>query len=608
MTGELSPAEFLTALYGIAPEGTFVNVSGYALNGSGYVFDKIGQRIWTDRIAAVPVEQIAGLEIEERDRWFCVQPRREPKRGGEANTAAVIAVFGDFDFADSSDGKDPERSFASLDDVRRFLPDRVPLAPSALIASGHGVHVYWFLAEAVDAGDGKLLLRRLNAFLQQQAHAAGRSLDPMKDLARVMRLPGSRNDKNLDDPRPVTVVELYPERRYGSDDFDFLPHASAVSVNPDTSGVTSTEVRDWTEQLPDGKAGRGRIDRWVKELQGADPGHPEEGRHPTAMRVLGWAAKDAGLGLVDFRMAAVELRVAFTGLFEDPEAAEADFNQMVANVAKYRVVEGESAAVQIHEPFPLGLRYTDTDNAERFLHLHRDKVRYVPAWRSWLVWNGTLWRRDPDAVLVTELAKAVSRRMFFDLGTATTMSEETRKKAARFATQSASASRIGAMVKLARGLPGVIVDHEELDADPWGLGVANGWLDLSTGTFHPPDPTKLMTLASEVAWETDAEAPRWGKALGEWLPDPDVRAYFQRLCGESIVGTVRDHLLVLIYGEGGNGKGTAIGTLARVLGPYFVVPHKSLLMKQHRDTHPTEKAALFRTRLAVAAEADSSSD
>ncbi len=65
---------------------------------------------------------------------------------------------------------------------------------------------------------------------------------------------------------------------------------------------------------------------------------------------------------------------------------------------------------------------------------------------------------------------------------------------------------------------------------------------------------------------------------------------------------------MLIYGEGGNGKDTAIGTLARVLGPYFVVPHKSLLVKQHRDTHPTEKAALFRTRLAVAAEADSSAE
>ena len=120
--------------------------------------------------------------------------------------------------------------------MRQFLAERVPLQASALIDSGHGVHAYWFLSEPVEPKAGKELLVRFDAFLQAQAREAGRDIDAMKDLARVMRLPGSRNDKDKDAPRPVTVAELHPSRRYGLDDFDFLPEIPAVSINPDTLG------------------------------------------------------------------------------------------------------------------------------------------------------------------------------------------------------------------------------------------------------------------------------------------------------------------------------------------------------------------------------------
>jgi putative DNA primase/helicase len=150
----------------------------------------------------------------------------------------------------------------------------------------------------------------------------------------------------------------------------------------------------------------------------------------------------------------------------------------------------------------------------------------------------------------------------------------------------------------------VLLDHELLDADPWALGIENGWINLKDGTFNQPDPGKLMTMQAPVTFVPEATAPRWEQGLAEWLPDPEVRSYFQRLVGEAVVGTVRDHLLVLIYGGGGNGKGTAIGTLAKTLGRYFVVPDKSLLISSKKDGHPTAKASLFRARLAVAAETD----
>jgi P4 family phage/plasmid primase-like protien len=268
---------------------------------------------------------------------------------------------------------------------------------------------------------------------------------------------------------------------------------------------------------------------------------------------------------------------------------------------------GDPATISIvgapAKTFSADLRYTDTDNAERLMHLYADRLRYVMAWRSWLVWTGKVWQRDPDAVLVHELAKDVSRHLYLEIAADPSAAS---KDLISWAKASAGVAKIRAIEILARGMDGVIIDHEELDADPWAFGVANGWFNLRDGTFHPPNPAKLMTMATSVTFDPNATAPRWEQALTEWLPDPEVRRYLQRLCGEAIVGTVRDHLLVLLVGDGGNGKGTFIDTLAKALGPYFIVPHKSLLTLTRSDTHSTEKAALFRRRLAVAAETEGS--
>lgn len=246
---------------------------------------------------------------------------------------------------------------------------------------------------------------------------------------------------------------------------------------------------------------------------------------------------------------------------------------------------------------------TDVDNAERLRILHGDRVRYVHAWGTWIVWDGRRWVRDPEGVMVGELAKDVSRRLFEDLASGDFPADR-RRQLANWAAQSAGRSRISAMVSLARGLDGILIKHEDLDADPWALGVVNGWVDLRTGRHHPPDPHKLMTMQAGTSDVPGAAAPTWEKALAEWLPDPDVRDYFQRLCGASLVGQTKDHLLVIVWGPGGNGKSTALGAIGAVLGDYFVVPHRSLLVTDRHPQHATVVATLFRARMAVASETE----
>lgn len=245
--------------------------------------------------------------------------------------------------------------------------------------------------------------------------------------------------------------------------------------------------------------------------------------------------------------------------------------------------------------------FTDTANAGRLAELHGSSIRYVALWKTWLVWERQRWVRDDGGVRVAELAKDVGRNLL-------RIASETRdrdraEKLGKWGTNSLSAARIGAMVQLARGISGLMVEPDQLDRDPWLLGVQNGVVNLQTGELQEASPADLMSMQAPVEWADDAEAPRWEQAMREWFPDPAVCAYVQRLVGTALVGKQKEHLFVVHYGSGANGKGTFMRALFRMLGPYAVVPHMSLLLQTKHEQHSTVKASLYRTRLAVASEA-----
>ncbi len=250
-----------------------------------------------------------------------------------------------------------------------------------------------------------------------------------------------------------------------------------------------------------------------------------------------------------------------------------------------------------------GLTLTDTGNSSRLIHLHGDRLRFIPSWGRWIVWppDGTgRWIVDHRDVHVRELAKDVGLALKQQAAIET--DGDAAKRLFAFGLKSLSAAAIRSMVELARGIEGVVLDHEELDTDGWLLGVRNGVIDLETGEIRDSDPADLMTLQAPVEYDPAAEAPRWRQAMGEWFPDPDVRAYVQRLSGAACVGEQLDHVFVIHYGAGRNGKGTFVRALQAVLGPYAAVPHLGLLVQQKYQQHDTVKADLFRARLAVASE------
>lgn len=248
------------------------------------------------------------------------------------------------------------------------------------------------------------------------------------------------------------------------------------------------------------------------------------------------------------------------------------------------------------------LTLTDTGNSERLAARHGDRLHFIPEWSKWLVEEEGFWTLDHEDVQVRELAKDVGRQL--KQQAADEPDADRAKKLFKWGLRSLSSGRIGAMVNLARGIGGIPLDYQQLDADGWLLGVENGVVNLETGRLRAAEPDDLITRRCPVPFDPEAEAPRWEQAMREWFPDPELRDYVHRVAGAALVGRQQDHVLIIHYGPGANGKGTFVRALLNVLGDYAGVAHLSLLVQQKHSEHDTVKADLFRKRLAVASETE----
>jgi hypothetical protein len=137
-------------------------------------------------------------EAVSADVYMSVHPvmcRRPPaERGRIEDVAAINCLFAEFDAKD----------YGSKDEVRAHLETVAALWPSIIVDSGGGWHCYWLLEQPLhlsDSGDRKEAARLQAQFVRAVGGDVG-----AKDLARVLRLPGTQNAK-YDPPRSVTVLE-----------------------------------------------------------------------------------------------------------------------------------------------------------------------------------------------------------------------------------------------------------------------------------------------------------------------------------------------------------------------------------------------------------------
>ena len=198
------------------------------------------------------------------------------------------------------------------------------------------------------------------------------------------------------------------------------------------------------------------------------------------------------------------------------------------------------------------LDLTQTSNGRLLVFMFGAHIRYCYPAKKWFIWDGARWQED-NAGVMARAAKKVAEQV---RALAARASEETaRRQLLQWARQSQSVGEQEAMLKQARSEPGIAIQPEDFDRDPWLLGLPNGTLELKTRTFRPARPEDYITKVCGVEYDPAARCPHWAAFLKTILPSDPVRWYFQKLLGISLTGDTSDQGFYILWGSGANGKG-----------------------------------------------------
>jgi putative DNA primase/helicase len=161
---------------------------------------------------------------------------------------------------------------------------------------------------------------------------------------------------------------------------------------------------------------------------------------------------------------------------------------------------------------------------------------------------------------------------------------------------------VSAAARLATGVPLMRMSQATFDASPLLLNAKNGVVDLATGELLPHSPEQRMTLQCDVSY-LDEEAPQWDAFLRRVQPDPEMRAYLQRVIGYCATGLTTEQVFFLFHGSGANGKGVFQNVLSHVLGTYAqTVPVETLMASSVDGRIPNDIARMAGRRFLVASE------
>lgn len=270
-----------------------------------------------------------------------------------------------------------------------------------------------------------------------------------------------------------------------------------------------------------------------------------------------------------------------------------------------QVVEKWSAEEDIPEVPGNGSSYpmNDTERALRFASRFAAGVRYVPAWKKWLHWDGVRWVEDKDGAV---FRKAQEMPRLFLEEAAQIANDDCRVKAATAAIRAGDRNKIEAMIRLAEYQPGIVASPTLFDSDPFLLGVSNGVVDLRTGTFREARREDYIIKQMGTAYDPNATCPTWEKFLSRVLSEnAELISFIQRAVGYSLTACITEQVLFFLYGTGQNGKSTFAEALKHLFGAYMIKATSALYtLHRHGKEPETEIARLVGRRLVTGSETE----
>ena len=197
-----TPKAFLETLWGENPPGV-ANI---------FVLPD-RQSLWFRTFSEVD-KVLEGRELKEVYTGVALADgnRQSGREGGRVaqNEAAVIPGFwADIDVQHPVHKK--QNLPPTLEDAKLVIA-QLPFEPTLVVDSGHGLQYWWLFAspwifaDDAEREEASRLCEWWSGKIGESFHEKGWQVDSVFDLSRVMRLPGSWNNKEANDRKPVQVV------------------------------------------------------------------------------------------------------------------------------------------------------------------------------------------------------------------------------------------------------------------------------------------------------------------------------------------------------------------------------------------------------------------
>ena len=273
-----------------------------------------------------------------------------------------------------------------------------------------------------------------------------------------------------------------------------------------------------------------------------------------------------------------------TDYFEAGHTKE-EFEQMINNAVteKSVVQEADKSLIEILTELNAVQNYETNDKGfgSLFAEVFKDKHRYNPSIKDFMLYNGKKWVEDTEGLSARTDAKLLSDALL------------------QYGSSLGDADYLKAVTALCniRNRNNMLQDskdvyyfsNEELDTNDYILNLQNGTLDLSESEpkFKKHAPDMLLSKICNVDYNPNANCKEWEKFLFEIMQgDNDKIRYLQKIAGLSLTGNTEMETCFILYGSTTrNGKSTFCETLIYLLGNYaLTMKPETLAVKQNLDS------------------------
>lgn len=248
---------------------------------------------------------------------------------------------------------------------------------------------------------------------------------------------------------------------------------------------------------------------------------------------------------------------------------------------------------------------TEVGNANKFVELHQNDMRYDPVSKDWYLWDGKRFVRNPGGKEAEFMAQEIIDYYDDQRLRALQAGDATKAEAyGKWAVKTSKNSMLNSMMALVQTHPQILMHPGQQNTDPLLLNTQTGVYDFSSGLILPHMPKDNHVHITAVEIGDKDRCPLWMETLNEvFQGDQELIDYFQKIAGYSLTGLTGMQAFFFLYGSGANGKSTIVRTLAGIMGDYAEPISSNALMSQKYATNSApELASMVGKRMAYTSE------